>query len=67
MCNLVFILKAIERVVSSCSHNYMNKNRLRDPTQSAYRSGNSTETGPLRVYSDIVSAIDKEHGVFLIL
>ena len=35
--------------------------------QSAYRSGHSTETALLRVHSDIVSAIDKGRGVFLIL
>ena len=35
--------------------------------QSAYRSEHSTETALLRVHNDIVCAIDKGHGVFLIL
>ena len=45
----------------------MRENNLLDPMQSAYRSGHSTETALLRVHSDIVSAIDKGRGVFLIL
>ena len=45
----------------------MKENNLLDPMQSAYRSGHSTETALLRVHNDIVSAIDKGHGVFLIL
>ena len=45
----------------------MRENNLLDPMQSVYRSGHSTETALLRVHSDIVSAIDKGRGVFLIL
>ena len=40
---------------------------LMDPMQSAYRKGHSTETALLRVHDDIVSAVDRGHGVCLIL
>ena len=65
--NLSFISKVIERVVASRILDHMRENNLVDPMQSAYRSGHSTETALLRVHSDIVSAIDKGRGVFLIL
>ena len=45
----------------------MKENDLLDPMQSAYRKGHSTETALLRVHNDIVSAVDKGHGVCLIL
>ena len=65
--NLSFISKVIEKVVASRILDHMKENNLLDPMQSAYRSGHSTETALLRVHNDIVSAIDKGHGVFLIL
>ena len=65
--NLSFISKVIERVVASRILDHMRENNLLDPMQSSYRSGHSTETALLRVHSDIVSAIDKGRGVFLIL
>ena len=65
--NLSFISKVIERVVASRILDHMRENNFQDPMQSAYRSGHSIETALLRVHSDIVSAIDKERGVFLIL
>ena len=65
--NLSFISKVIEKVVASRILDHMKENNLLDPMQSAYRSGHSTETALLRVHNDIVCAIDKGHGVFLIL
>ena len=67
MSNLSFISKVIEKVVASRVLDHMKENNLLDQMQSAYRSGHSTETALLRVHNDIVSAIDKGHGVFLIL
>ena len=67
MSNLSFISKVIEKVVASRILDHMKENDLLDPMQSAYRSGHSTETALLRVHNDIVCAIDKGHGVFLIL
>ena len=67
MSNLSFISKVIEKVVASRILDHMKENNLLDPMQSAYRSGHSTETALLWVHNDIVCAIDKGHGVFLIL
>ena len=65
--NLSFISKVIERVVASQILDHMRENNLLDAMQSVYRSGHSTETALFRVHSNIVSAIDKGRGVFLIL
>ena len=65
--NLSFLSKIIEKVVASRLLDYMIANNLMDPMQSAYRKGHSTETTLLRVHNDIVSAVDKGHGVCLIL
>ena len=65
--NLSFISKVIEKVVASRILDHMKENNLLDPMQLAYRSRHSTETALLRVHNDIVSAIGKGHGVFLIL
>ena len=67
MSNLLFISKVIEKAVASRILNHMRENNLLDPIQSAYRSGHRMETALLRVHNDIVSAINKGHGVFLIL
>jgi hypothetical protein len=62
--NLSFISKVIEKVVASRLVELMtSNNNMLDPMQSAYRAGHSTET----VHSDIVTAIDKGSGVFLVL
>jgi hypothetical protein len=65
--NLSFLSKVIEKVIASRLLDHMTENDLMDPMQSAYRKGHSTETALLRVHNDIVSAVDKGHGVCLIL
>ena len=45
----------------------MEYNHLGECMQSAYRRLHSTETGLLRVPDDILSAIDKNEGVLLVL
>ena len=65
--NLSFLSKVIEKVIASRLLDHMTENDLMDPLQSAYRKGHSTETALLRVHNDIVSAVDKGHGVCLIL
>ena len=45
----------------------MVKNNLLQPFQSAYRSNSSTETALLKVKSDIMSALDNQQAVFLVL
>jgi len=57
--NLSFISKLIERCVSAQLTDYVNLNHLIPSHQSAYRSGHSTETALLKVYSDCVDAIDR--------
>ena len=42
-------------------------NNMMDPMQLDYRNGHRTEMALLRVHNDIVSAVDKAHGVCLIL
>ena len=65
--NLSFLSKVIEKVIAARLLDHMTANNLMDPMQSAYRKGHSTETALLRVHDDIVSAVDKGHGVILIL
>ena len=65
--NLSFLSKVIEKVIASRLSDHLTKHNLMDPMQSAYRKGHSTETALLRVHNDILSAVDKGNGVFLIL
>ena len=65
--NLSFISKVIEKVVAARLLEHMTNNCLLDPLQSAYRQGHSTETALLKVHNDIVTAIDKGSGIFLVL
>ena len=57
--NLSFLSKLVERCVSVQLTNYLNQNNLIPAHQSAYRSGHSTETALLKIYSDCVDAIDR--------
>ena len=57
--NLMTMSKLLERVVHHQMANYLFKNSLMDPRQSAYRPGHSTETALLTIYNDIASNIDK--------
>ena len=65
--NLPFISKILEKVVAKQLDTHLGTNKLQDNLQSAYRSCHSTETALLRVHHDIVSALDKNHCVALIL
>ena len=56
--NLLFLSKLLERVVHRQLAGYLNSNKLQPEFQSAYRHGHSTETAALKVFSDIVDAID---------
>ena len=42
-------------------------NNIVDSFQSAYKAGHSCETALLRVYNDIVTAVGKGNGSFLVL
>ena len=65
--NLPFLSKVIEKVIASRLLDHLEANNLMDPMQSAYRKGHSTETALLRIHNDLVSAVDRGHGVCLIL
>jgi hypothetical protein len=65
--NLSFMSKVIERVVVKQLLEHMQRNRLLDPLQSAYRAGHSTETALIKVKDDINMAMDKGEGALLLL
>ena len=65
--NLSFLSKVIEKVVAAQLLKHLEKNNLLDKMQSAYKSGHSMETALLRVYNDIMMAVDKKKHVFLVL
>ncbi len=65
--NLPFLSKVIERVVAAQLTEYMTKNSLTEPLQSAYRQHHSTETALVHVLNDILLSLDKKKSVFLIL
>ena len=47
--------------------NVLHHNALRDPFQSAYHAGHSTETALIRVKNDIASALDRKCSTILVL
>ena len=62
----------IEKAISYQLTNYLRTNYLRDndleeSLQSAYKTFHSTETARLKVHNDIVSAIDNQSYVILLL
>ena len=65
--NLSFLSKVFEKVIATRLLDHMEDYDLMDPMQSAYRKGHCTETAFLRVHEDIVNAVDKGQGVYLIL
>ena len=56
--NLTFVSKVLERIANHQLTKYLSESRLLPRFQSAYRRGHSTETALLKVFSDVVNAID---------
>src|SRR6218665_882968 len=56
--NLMFLSKVLERIANHQLTEYLTESHLLPRFQSAYRSGHSTETALLKVFSDVVNAID---------
>ena len=56
-----------ERAVFDQVYSHMTDNALFPVLQSAYRKGHSTETALLRVISDILSSMIKQHVSILVL
>ena len=65
--NLSFASKLPERHVARCLLDHATTNDLLDRNQSAYRPHHSTETALVLVQNDILKALDRRHGVILIL
>ncbi|GFS07905.1 reverse transcriptase-like protein [Elysia marginata] len=56
--NLPFLSKVLEKVVLIQIESHLNKNRLKEIYQSAYKKKHSTETALLKVHSDLLEATD---------
>ena len=66
--NLKFLAKTVQRVCSSQIQDYLIENNLNGKMQSAYRSNHSTdETALVRVYNDLLTALDVGQEAVLIL
>ena len=64
--NLPYLSKVLEKIVLSRLLNFLEESGQHEPHQSAYRSAHSTETALVRVSSDILSALDRREGFFLV-
>ena len=65
--NLPFISKIMERVVVARLKEHMSEHSLYEGMQSAYKAGHSTETALVRVKNDILTSMDKNQCVLLVL
>jgi len=64
--NLSFVLKVIKRAVASQLDDYWAHNDLLPRCQSAYRTGHSTETALLSVWSDMLMAANDKRRLTLL-
>ena len=64
---LKYISKMIEKAISYQLTNYLRDNDLEESLQSTYKTFHSTETAIVKVHNDIVSAIDNQSCVILLL
>ncbi len=65
--NLSYLGKLIERIAISQLQVYLRDNNLMASMQSAYRPHHSTESALLRVYNDVLCALDKGKEALLVL
>ena len=59
--------RVLEKIVLFKLFYFLEESGQHEPHQSAYHSAHSTETALVRVSSDILSALDRREGVFLVL
>ena len=64
--NLKVISEIIEKVFAVRLQKYLEANQLNEPLQYAFKPFHSCETALVRVYNDILVAIDKRHCVMLL-
>ena len=57
--NVTFLSKVLERVVHRQMSSYLIVNKRKPECQPAYRPGHSTGTAVLKVFANIIDAIDK--------
>lgn len=65
--NLSFLSKVLERVVYSQLYGYLERNSLFAKMQSGYRAHHSVETALVRVYNDLLLAVDNKKEAVLVL
>jgi hypothetical protein len=65
--NLQFLSKVVERAAAAQIIDHLEKNRLFDPFQSAYRSRHSTETLLMHLQNEIFTAMDNRKVVLLVM
>ena len=65
--NLTFISKLVERAVDAQLACHMAQHSLYEPMQSAYRKFHGTETALVKVQNDLLMALDRRQGAFLVL
>ncbi|PIK35540.1 putative RNA-directed DNA polymerase from mobile element jockey-like [Apostichopus japonicus] len=65
--NLKFIFKTIERAAAAQINDYLQREGLHAPKQSAYRKHHSTETAMLRIQNDLLEAVDHCQEAVLVL
>ena len=59
--------KLVERAVFDQVHAHLSEHDLYPLLQSAYRRGHSTETALLKIYNDILMAMNRQEVVLLVL
>ena len=64
---LSFVSKILERLVSIQLDEHLSKHHLLSPSQSAYRSGHSTETALLALQNDILQSAGRGRGTIVVL
>ena len=65
--NLSFLIKVMEKIMTSQIVEHMNTHELFNPYQSACRSGYSTETALLKIKNDSELALDRSESVLMVL
>ena len=65
--NLTFVSKLIEKAVALQLNDHVLRHHLDETFQSAYKAFHSTETALVRVHNDILTAIDNNNTVILLL